>query len=164
MSFFGTIVEVIRHIGKKRKKKKRREKLRVCGGHIQNNIKWWPIGKKVCQNQPKRSLNMAIRLSLLKARKTLSQHLCSFSQDVIEVRPAHVFNTSALHEYLKKALGPVEWLEQAPIIRQFSFGQSNPTFLLEYKSKQIVLRKKPPGKLLRGAHAIERLVNYQHSF
>ena len=43
---------------------------------------------------------------------------------------------------------------------QFGHGQSNPTFLLEveYNSNisRYVLRKKPPGKLLQSAHAIER--------
>jgi len=31
-------------------------------------------------------------------------------------------------------------------------GQSNPTFYLAKNGKEFVLRKKPPGKLLRGAH------------
>eukprot|EP00897_Mesotaenium_endlicherianum_P002862 jgi/Mesen1/2603/ME000166S01727 len=38
----------------------------------------------------------------------------------------------------------------------FGHGQSNPTFLLEAGKAQYVLRKKPPGKLLKSAHAIER--------
>ncbi|GMH28403.1 hypothetical protein Nepgr_030246 [Nepenthes gracilis] len=48
-------------------------------------------------------------------------------------------------------------------VRQFGHGQSNPTFLLEFTSmisgstvKRYVLRKKPPGKLLQSAHAVER--------
>ena len=41
-------------------------------------------------------------------------------------------------------------------ILQFNHGQSNPTFLISYKGVKTVLRKKPPGKLLRGAHAVER--------
>lgn len=43
---------------------------------------------------------------------------------------------------------------------QFGHGQSNPTFLLEVHSgsskKRYVMRKKPPGKLLESAHAVER--------
>lgn len=35
-------------------------------------------------------------------------------------------------------------------------GQSNPTYLLHTKRKKYVLRRKPPGKLLPSAHAIER--------
>jgi len=42
-------------------------------------------------------------------------------------------------------------------VQQFSHGQSNPTYNLQFGSgKQLVLRKQPPGKLLRGAHAIDR--------
>lgn len=41
-------------------------------------------------------------------------------------------------------------------IKQFEHGQSNPTYLVEYLGNKYVLRKKPPGKLLPGAHAIER--------
>lgn len=35
-------------------------------------------------------------------------------------------------------------------------GQSNPTFILSTGSKKFVLRRKPPGELLKSAHAIER--------
>ena len=35
-------------------------------------------------------------------------------------------------------------------------GQSNPTYLVEAESGAYVLRRKPPGKLLPSAHAIER--------
>jgi acyl-CoA dehydrogenase family protein 10 len=45
-------------------------------------------------------------------------------------------------------------------VLQFSHGQSNPTFLLtvgaDKDQKRYVLRKKPNGKLLPSAHAIER--------
>ena len=41
-------------------------------------------------------------------------------------------------------------------VRQFQHGQSNPTYLLQLGSVSYVLRKKPPGPLLPGAHAIER--------
>jgi acyl-CoA dehydrogenase len=43
---------------------------------------------------------------------------------------------------------------------QFGHGQSNPTYLLHVElngvEKRFVLRKKPPGKLLQSAHAVER--------
>lgn len=35
-------------------------------------------------------------------------------------------------------------------------GQSNPTFLLTIGETRLVLRRKPPGELLKSAHAIER--------
>ncbi|XP_053385750.1 acyl-CoA dehydrogenase family member 10-like [Mercenaria mercenaria] len=43
-----------------------------------------------------------------------------------------------------------------PIVRCFSHGQSNPTYFIRYGGKDMVLRKKPPGKLLPSAHAVER--------
>ena len=43
-------------------------------------------------------------------------------------------------------------------LRKFNHGQSNPTYLLTLQptKKQVVLRKQPPGRLLRGAHAVDR--------
>lgn len=42
------------------------------------------------------------------------------------------------------------------VIRQFKGGQSNPTYLLETPARSYVLRRKPPGKLLPSAHAVDR--------
>jgi aminoglycoside phosphotransferase (APT) family kinase protein len=41
-------------------------------------------------------------------------------------------------------------------VRQFKGGQSNPTYLLETPAHSYVLRRKPPGKLLPSAHAVDR--------
>src|SRR6201986_4823800 len=41
-------------------------------------------------------------------------------------------------------------------VRQFKGGQSNPTYLLETPARKYVLRRKPPGKLLPSAHAVDR--------
>jgi aminoglycoside phosphotransferase (APT) family kinase protein len=41
-------------------------------------------------------------------------------------------------------------------VQQFRGGQSNPTYLLETPSRKYVLRRKPPGKLLPSAHAVDR--------
>jgi aminoglycoside phosphotransferase (APT) family kinase protein len=40
--------------------------------------------------------------------------------------------------------------------KKFATGQSNPTYLIEAPSGRYVLRRKPPGKLLKSAHMIER--------
>lgn len=45
--------------------------------------------------------------------------------------------------------GPLE-------VRRFAGGQSNPTFQLVTPGKTFVLRRKPPGALLRSAHAVDR--------
>ena len=49
-----------------------------------------------------------------------------------------------------------EGLGRATGIEQISGGQSNPTFFVDTDHQRIVLRKKPGGKILPGAHAIER--------
>ncbi len=72
---------------------------------------------------------------------------------VIDVRPNHRFDARALDDYLGKHL---DGYQGASRIRQFAAGQSNPTFLLETSDRTLVLRKKPPGKLLPSAHLIER--------
>jgi len=41
-------------------------------------------------------------------------------------------------------------------IEQFRGGQSNPTYKLVTPARSYVLRRKPPGPLLPGAHAVER--------
>jgi aminoglycoside phosphotransferase (APT) family kinase protein len=42
------------------------------------------------------------------------------------------------------------------VAKKFPTGQSNPTYLIETASGRCVLRRKPPGKLLKMAHMIER--------
>ncbi len=65
----------------------------------------------------------------------------------------HRFDTASLERYLLLHVdgfsGPIE-------VAQFSGGQSNPTFLLKAGSGSYVLRRKPPGKLLPSAHAVDR--------
>jgi len=39
---------------------------------------------------------------------------------------------------------------------KFKGGQSNPTYLIDAASGQYVLRRKPPGRLLASAHAVDR--------
>ena len=41
-------------------------------------------------------------------------------------------------------------------VSQFKGGQSNPTYRLDTAARSYVLRRKPPGPLLPGAHAVER--------
>ena len=56
---------------------------------------------------------------------------------------------SYLNEYVKDFSGPLE-------VREFKGGQSNPTYQLITPKKKYVLRRKPPGKLLPSAHAVDR--------
>ncbi|MEO8812738.1 MAG: phosphotransferase family protein [Caulobacteraceae bacterium] len=41
-------------------------------------------------------------------------------------------------------------------VRQFKGGQSNPTYRLTTPARDYVMRRKPPGKLLPSAHAVDR--------
>ncbi len=63
------------------------------------------------------------------------------------------FDETALANYLKAHLPGFE----GPLnVKQFKGGQSNPTYFLETPSRKYVLRRKPPGKLLPSAHAVDR--------
>ncbi len=73
--------------------------------------------------------------------------------DVGPVRERHRFDEAALTSYLR---ANAEGFEGVVRVGQFAGGQSNPTFLIESAEKQYVLRKKPPGKLLPSAHAVDR--------
>ncbi len=61
-------------------------------------------------------------------------------------------NVSALRGWLKSRLPSVDELSIEPIGQ----GQSNPTWLVDCGAQRMVLRKKPAGPILHGAHAIER--------
>ena len=70
-----------------------------------------------------------------------------------EAAPALRLDVARLETYLAKNVksfaGPLSF-------KQFKGGQSNPTYLLETPARRYVLRRKPPGKLLPSAHAVDR--------
>ena len=47
------------------------------------------------------------------------------------------------------------------VVEQFKGGQSNPTYKLRTPARSYVLRRKPPGELLPGAHAVDREARVQ---
>ncbi len=71
----------------------------------------------------------------------------------VDVLESHRFDVAALERYLTHHLtafrGPLA-------VRQFRGGQSNPTYYLAAPGHEYVLRRKPPGKLLPSAHAVDR--------
>jgi aminoglycoside phosphotransferase (APT) family kinase protein len=71
----------------------------------------------------------------------------------IEVRPAHRFDTAPLERFLERE---VPGFSGKLTVEQFKGGQSNPTYKLITPARSYVLRRKPPGKLLPGAHAVDR--------
>ena len=46
---------------------------------------------------------------------------------------------------------------------QLTGGQSNPTFVLQDSARRMVLRRKPPGELLKSAHAVDREIRVMHA-
>jgi aminoglycoside phosphotransferase (APT) family kinase protein len=73
--------------------------------------------------------------------------------DTVPVRDTHRFDVAALERYMARHVadfrGPVT-------VSQFQGGQSNPTYRLSSPGGEYVLRRKPPGKLLPSAHAVDR--------
>jgi aminoglycoside phosphotransferase (APT) family kinase protein len=63
------------------------------------------------------------------------------------------FDTTRLEAYLA---ANARGFEGPLSVKQFRGGQSNPTYYLETPSRKYVLRRKPPGKLLPSAHAVDR--------
>lgn len=70
-----------------------------------------------------------------------------------DVGEAHRFDEQRLLDYLSSH---VESFRGPLSVSQFKGGQSNPTYLLDADSGRYVLRRKPPGKLLKSAHAVDR--------
>ena len=79
-----------------------------------------------------------------------SQILFSGTKDVSE---RYRFDEKRLEAYLAERIAGF----QTPMeVRQFKGGQSNPTYQLITPNRTYVLRRKPPGKLLPSAHAVDR--------
>lgn len=69
------------------------------------------------------------------------------------VREAYRFDEAALAQWMDANVagyaGPLT-------VEQFKGGQSNPTYKLVTPGRSYVLRRKPPGETLKGAHAVDR--------
>ena len=63
------------------------------------------------------------------------------------------FDEAALEQWMA---GHVPGIRGPIRVSQFRGGQSNPTYRIDAASGSYVLRRKPPGKLLPGAHAVHR--------
>jgi len=69
------------------------------------------------------------------------------------VAPQHAFDAERLAAWMREH---VDASTRALEISQFKGGQSNPTYLVRAGARRYALRRKPPGKLLPSAHAVER--------
>jgi len=76
------------------------------------------------------------------------------------VEERHRLDSARLEAYLREHIegfrGPLE-------IEQFKGGQSNPTYRLSAGGRHYALRRKPPGKLLPSAHAVDREFRVIHA-
>lgn len=70
-----------------------------------------------------------------------------------EVAETHRFDEGRLADYMAEH---VEGFKGPITVRQFRGGQSNPTYQIITPGQTYVLRRKPPGKLLKSAHAVDR--------
>ena len=69
------------------------------------------------------------------------------------VADALKFDQGALEAWMSQN---VDGFEGPVSVEQFKGGQSNPTYKLITPGRRYVLRRKPPGKLLPSAHAVDR--------
>ncbi|MGA7985613.1 MAG: phosphotransferase family protein [Burkholderiales bacterium] len=69
------------------------------------------------------------------------------------VEERHRIDIARLHAYMR---ANVEGYSGTLEVEQFRGGQSNPTYRLSAGGRHYVLRRKPAGKLLPSAHAVER--------
>ena len=83
---------------------------------------------------------------------TSSERQSAFS-GTREVTERLQFDVARLESYLSDL---VPGFAGPAIVSQFKGGQSNPTYLIETPLRRYVLRRKPPGKLLPSAHAVDR--------
>jgi aminoglycoside phosphotransferase (APT) family kinase protein len=65
----------------------------------------------------------------------------------------HRFDEAALARWMGEHL---EGFRGPLTVAKFKGGQSNPTYFLATPGKHYVMRRKPPGKLLPSAHAVDR--------
>ena len=80
-------------------------------------------------------------------------HQADENTGTMEVLERHQFDVSKLEDYMQEH---VEGFEGRIKIEEFKGGQSNPTYKVITPNQSYVLRRKPPGKLLKSAHAVDR--------
>lgn len=84
--------------------------------------------------------------------------LAADNSGTVPVREGYRFDEPALARWMARN---VESFAGPLTVEQFKGGQSNPTYRLVTPSCSYVLRRKPPGDLLPGAHAVDREARVQ---
>ena len=82
-----------------------------------------------------------------------STDLAAANSGTTPVREGYRFDEAALARWMH---AHVEDFADPLSVEQFKGGQSNPTYKLVTPGRSYVLRRRPPGKLLPGAHAVDR--------
>ena len=102
----------------------------------------------VCKPQDIRHLQPGAKAGLTAQRDVTTENM-----EMAEAAAAWRADETSLAQFLTARVagftGPMR-------MQKFDTGQSNPTFLLETPGRRYVLRMKPPGQLLKSAHAVER--------
>lgn len=90
----------------------------------------------------------------------MNSDLASANTGTTPVRDGFGFDVAGLDGWMKANIedyaGPLT-------VEQFRGGMSNPTYQLTTPAGRYVLRRKPPGETLRGAHAVDREARVQQS-
>ena len=84
----------------------------------------------------------------------------SANSGVAEVPDTHRPDEASLTRWMERQ---VERFRGPLSVSKFKGGQSNPTYRLETASGAYVLRRKPPGSVLAGAHAVDREARVQNA-
>ncbi|MCB2073524.1 MAG: phosphotransferase [Novosphingobium sp.] len=93
-----------------------------------------------------------------RGQRRMSGDLTAENTGTTEVREGYGFDQASLTSWMADN---VEGFAGPLRVEQFRGGQSNPTYRLVTPGKSYVLRRKPPGELLPGAHAVDREARVQ---
>ncbi|GAM06774.1 phosphotransferase [Novosphingobium sp. MBES04] len=83
----------------------------------------------------------------------MTDSIAAANSGTTPVRPGYEIDLDRLDSWM---CAHVEGYAGPLSIAQFRGGQSNPTYQLTTPDARYVLRRKPPGEILKGAHAVER--------
>lgn len=83
----------------------------------------------------------------------MSDSMAEANSGTTAVREGYAFDVAALDGWMHANVAGYE----GPLsVEQFRGGQSNPTYKLVTPGHSYVLRRRPPGPIVKGAHAVER--------
>lgn len=83
----------------------------------------------------------------------MTETMAGANSGTTAVREGYELDTAALSGWMRANVAEYE----GPLtVEQFRGGQSNPTYKLVTPERSYVLRRRPPGQLVKGAHAVER--------